>query len=169
MKDDFKRALLVGGLASFLIASSAGGYYLWRYGPAVFRRAETPSPALPTIDAEQAARGRAAYASNCSQCHGDRAEGDPNWREAQPDGTYLPPPHDSTGHTWHHSDQLLFRIIKEGGQAVYGSGELTSRMPPFGDLLTDEEIEAVIAYFKTLWGPKERDFQASVTEQDRAG
>lgn len=109
------------------------------------------------------------YATSCSQCHGDRAEGDPNWKEVQPDGTYLPPPHDSSGHTWHHSDQLLFRIIKEGGQVAYGSEGFESRMPAFGERLTDEEIEAILAYFKTLWGPKEREFQASVTEQEREG
>lgn len=169
MKEKIKCALVIGGLALFLVSSSAGGYYLWRYGPTLFGRADAGAPSLPVIDAEQVRTGRAAYATNCAQCHGERAVGHPDWKEVQPDGTYLPPPHDSSGHTWHHSDQLLIRIIKEGGQAAYGSEGFESRMPAFGGRLTDEEIEAIIAYFKTLWGPKEREFQASVTEQEREG
>lgn len=169
MKENIKCALVIGGLALFFVASGLGGYYLWRFGPRLLEPTETASPVLRPIDAAQVRIGRAAYATNCATCHGERAEGHPNWRELQPDGTYLPPPHDGSGHTWHHSDELLFRIIKEGGQTVYGAGEFQSRMPAFRDRLADEEIEAIIAYFKTLWGPKERQFQASVTEQDREG
>ena len=37
-------------------------------------------------------------------------------------------------------------------------------MPPFSDRLTDEEIAAVIAYFKSLWSVEHRRFQE---EQNR--
>lgn len=62
-----------------------------------------------------------------------------------------------------------WRIIREGGQAAYGSSGFESRMPAFGGALTDDEIRAVFAYFKSLWGPREREFQAAVSEQDREG
>jgi cytochrome c len=52
--------------------------------------------------------GKEIYTNNCASCHGKNLEGQPNWRERN-DAGYLPaPPHDKTGHTWHHSDAYLF-------------------------------------------------------------
>ena len=65
---------------------------------------------------QQVTRGQAIYVSACGRCHGEALEGDPNWRIPLSDGSYPAPPHDGTGHTWHHSDELLFRITKHGGQ-----------------------------------------------------
>ena len=39
-------------------------------------------------------------------------------------------------------------------------------MPSFEERLSDEEIKAVIIYLKELWGAKEREFQAEVSQQD---
>ncbi len=110
-------------------------------------------------------RGRALYLTNCSQCHGAEGEGQPNWRQRNPDGTFLPPPHDSTGHTWHHGDGRLFRIIQDGGK-VYEDPGFKSMMPAFGDTLSSEEIRAVVTYLKSLWDPNQRDSQAEVSRQD---
>ena len=38
--------------------------------------------------------------------------------------------------------------------------ELT--MPSFKDQLTDEEIDDVIAYFKSLWSPEHRQYQQAL-------
>ena len=52
--------------------------------------------------------GKAIYAENCASCHGVVLEGQANWRQRDAEG-YLPaPPHDETGHTWHHPDPYLF-------------------------------------------------------------
>lgn len=42
-----------------------------------------------------------------------------------------------------------------------------SRMPAFGDRLTEEEIRAILEYIKARWGPQERAFQWQVTWQAR--
>ncbi len=67
------------------------------------------------------------------------------------------PPHDATGHTWHHSDAELFTITKEGMAAVVP--DYISDMPPFKGVLTDDEITAVIAFVKNTWPRQERAYQ----------
>jgi mono/diheme cytochrome c family protein len=114
---------------------------------------------------EQVELGRQVYQQNCAICHEVQGEGHPNWRVKGPDGRYPPPPHDSTGHTWHHSDGLLFRIVKKGGASL-NIPSFQSGMPAFEEKLSDEEIHAVINYLKTLWGPQEREFQSRISEND---
>lgn len=101
-------------------------------------------------DADLVALGRTVYAEHCAECHGKNLEGEPGWRTPKADGTLPAPPHDENGHTWHHGDELLFRYTKEGGEAVVPPG-FKSGMPPFGDILTDEEIWAVLAFIKSTW------------------
>ncbi|MSQ31277.1 MAG: cytochrome c [Dehalococcoidia bacterium] len=110
-------------------------------------------------------RCRAIYQGSCATCHGVRGEGEgPGWKTPNADGAYPAPPHDSTGHTWHHADRLLFEIVKDGG-ARYNSPTFQSRMPAWGATLSDDDIRAVLAYIKTLWGPSERDAQRDLTER----
>lgn len=101
-------------------------------------------------DAELVARGRAVYTESCASCHGASLEGQPNWRVRKADGTLPAPPHDETGHTWHHSDLLLFEMTKRGTAAVAG-GEYQSDMRGFADELDDADIWAVLAYIKSQW------------------
>lgn len=98
-------------------------------------------------------RGRELYATNCASCHGVNLEGQPDWKSANEDGTYPAPPHDETGHTWHHGDTMLRDYIKRGGQAALDDMGVSfmSGMPGFGDRLTDEDIEAVLDYIKSNW------------------
>jgi mono/diheme cytochrome c family protein len=70
------------------------------------------------------------------------------------DGSLRPPPQDSSGHTWHHSDQLLVQIISEGSDFD------KSTMPPFGLVLTEDEIRSILDFLKSTWGPDERRFQS---------
>ncbi len=109
--------------------------------------------------------GGRLYAVNCASCHGVRGEGQADWKTLGPDGRYPAPPHDRTGHTWHHGDGLLFQIVKQGGASLNVPG-FQSGMPAFGDHLSDDEVTNVILYLKTLWGPKEREFQEQVSQQD---
>jgi mono/diheme cytochrome c family protein len=60
---------------------------------------------------------------------------------------------------------VLLDIIRRGGEAVYGGAGLRSGMPAFGGQLTAEEIDAVLAYIKTLWGDAEREYQERLPEQ----
>ena len=94
--------------------------------------------------------GRAVYAENCASCHGVALEGQVNWQQRDADG-YLPaPPHDETGHTWHHPDSYLFLMTKYGIEAMIGKS-YPNNMPAYKDELTDEEILAVLSYIKSTW------------------
>jgi mono/diheme cytochrome c family protein len=110
-------------------------------------------------DPELVALGERLHADHCASCHGVELEGQPDWQQPLPEGGYPAPPHDETGHTWHHGDQLLFDYTKHGGSAVV-SGSFTSNMPGFGDQLTDDEIWAVLAFIKSHWPPAIRRRQA---------
>ena len=94
--------------------------------------------------------GRVVYAENCGSCHGVVLEGAANWRQRDVDG-YLPaPPHDETGHTWHHSDSYLFLMTKYGIETMIGKS-YPNNMPAYEDKLTDEEILAALSYIKSTW------------------
>jgi mono/diheme cytochrome c family protein len=107
-------------------------------------------------------RGGELYQANCASCHGADLAGAPDWKTPNEDGSYPPPPHDSSGHTWHHPDRVLIEIIRDGSDFPQ------SRMPAFGDRLTQEDIEAILEFIKTSWGPQENAYQNQITEQDQA-
>lgn len=94
--------------------------------------------------------GETLYASHCARCHGRNLEGQVGWRQPLPGGGLLAPPHDATGHTWHHPDRLLFDYAKQGG-AAFAPDTFPSNMPGFADVLEDREIWAVLAFIKSRW------------------
>ena len=114
------------------------------------------------------ARGAALYAERCAACHGAELEGAENWREPGPDGRLPAPPHDATGHSWHHADRVLFKITKHGSAAVIGGG-YESDMIGFGDVMSDAEIRDVLAFIKSTWPERERAYQAEITRRSEAG
>jgi mono/diheme cytochrome c family protein len=67
------------------------------------------------------------------------------------------PPHDASGHTWHHSDEELLTITKKGLAAVVPGYE--SDMPAFEGSLSDDEIRAILAFIKSTWPKTEREYQ----------
>ena len=115
-------------------------------------------------DAEQLALGQEAYTEACASCHGANLEGQPNWKVRQANGRLPAPPHDDTGHTWHHPDQMLFEITKLGVEALGPEG-YESDMPGFADTLSDEQIRAVLAYIESTWPPEVRAQQERRTER----
>lgn len=117
-----------------------------------------------TADASQIADGRSLYVTYCASCHGLNLEGQPNWKRPLPNGMMPAPPHDATGHTWHHPDSLLFQITKYGGQSIASPGYV-SGMPAFGNQLTDRQIWAILAYIKSTWPPEIREAQEAVNRR----
>ena len=101
--------------------------------------------------------GRETFASVCAACHGVEGEGQADWHIRKPDGTLPAPPLNGEGHTWHHGDGLLYRIVNEGGQLWEDPDipQFKSGMPAFGGQLSHEEIVDVIEYVKSLWVDKE--------------
>ena len=94
-------------------------------------------------------RGKIVYAEQCASCHGANLEGQPNWRHRLPNGRMPAPPHDATGHTWHHSDKQLFDMTKRGPGALVPGYQ--SDMPGFADKLRDADIWAVLSYIESTW------------------
>ena len=99
---------------------------------------------------EAVARGQDIYALNCASCHGANLEGQENWRIPNENGRLPAPPHDISGHTWHHPDEQLFAIVKYGTAALVGNG-YESDMAGYEDILSDEEIRDIMAYIKSTW------------------
>jgi mono/diheme cytochrome c family protein len=109
----------------------------------------------PQPSAQTLALGGNLYAQHCASCHGANLEGQPNWRARLPNGRMPAPPHDESGHTWHHPDDVLFGITKHGVVPPYAPPGYESDMPGFSGKLTDEEIRAVLAYIASHWKSKQ--------------
>lgn len=125
----------------------------------------SPTPAfIDPADQRLVMQGKAVYANNCAVCHGKALEGQPNWRQRMQNGRLPAPPHDKTGHTWHHPDTMLIDMVTNslvpGRTAPRG---YETDMPAYRDILTDEEIVAVLAYIKSSWPPKVLEAQKEVT------
>ena len=125
----------------------------------------TPLPPIPTLDAAEITLGRQVYLEQCAACHGPNGEGQPNWKQPDANGNMPAPPHDDSGHTWHHADGLLYEITHDGFRDPLKPPDSPLTMPAFGDKLSDAEIRAVITYFKSLWSEQSRQFQWEVTQQ----
>lgn len=102
--------------------------------------------------------GQRIYAAQCAACHGAMAEGQPAWDRPGPNGELPAPPHNREGHTWKHSDAMLYRIVHDGWRDPFNKTR-TLTMPAFGQALKPAEIRLVLDYLKTLWTPEQRRFQ----------
>ena len=145
-------SLLVGG--AFAAALAVLGFWLAR-------------PSVPDLSGPALiAAGKMVYAGHCTECHGGNLEGEPNWRTPYPDGSLPAPPHDASGHTWHHADKVLFGIIRDGGASVAPKG-FPSRMPAFGGQISEREIWAVLAFIKSTWPEEIQKRQEAVSRRAR--
>ncbi len=106
-----------------------------------------PDPNDPSL----VARGKVFYAEQCASCHGANLEGQPDWRHRLPNGRLPAPPHDATGHTWHHSDQQLFDMVKTGTAGMIPGYE--TDMPAYNGKLSDADIWAVLSFIESTWSP----------------
>lgn len=132
--------LLLGTAAAAAIA--VAGWMFWQM---------TSTGHANPDDSLQVAFGASVYRQRCASCHGSNLEGQPDWRTRKPDGRLPAPPHDETGHTWHHPDEHLFSITNLGLKPPLAPEGYQSDMPAFDDVLTDEEIWAVLAFIKSRW------------------
>ena len=116
------------------------------------------------LDNRNLDNGQLLYAAQCASCHGVNLEGQLNWRRAGENGILPAPPHDASGHTWHHDNQLLFDYTKFGGQqalAARGIGEFKSGMPAFADAISDEDIWDILAFIHSTWPAHVQEAQAN--------
>jgi len=137
-KGSIVRWLLAAGTAAAVVALG-----WWQFG-------DTKPGRIDPADARLVALGREVYAKHCASCHGANLEGQPDWRSRGPNGRMPAPPHDASGHTWHHPGDVLFGIVKEGVQK-YAPPGYQSDMPAYAGVLSDEQIVAVLSYVKSTW------------------
>ncbi|WP_252970164.1 c-type cytochrome [Brevundimonas vancanneytii] len=149
---------LLGGLGSQFWAGGIGSHLRSLRHCDETQSLHYPQPQICAkgADAEQ------IYADQCASCHGAQLEGQPDWKTPLPSGRLPAPPHDADGHTWHHPDDILFRIVKEGTAAIVGGG-YKSDMPGFA-VLSDAEIQAALAYIKSTWPERELTYQENVSQ-----
>lgn len=153
------KTVILGGLVILTLGGTAG---VWAIATG---KAQTSTPGQPFDLAE----GDRLYQDYCAACHGANLEGQPDWRSVGPDGILPAPPHDETGHTWHHSDSVLFDYTKLGGKAALARQgvDFTSSMPGFGDQLTDPQIRNILAFIKSTWPDRQREVQAARSDAER--
>ena len=145
---------VVAGVLAAIVAGVGYGYFM----------AVSGGGGPGANDVEQLALGQEAYTEACASCHGANLEGQPNWKVRQANGRLPAPPHDDTGHTWHHPDQLLFEMTKQGVEA-FGPEGYESDMVGFADTLSDDQIWAVLAYIRSTWPADIRARQESLTQR----
>lgn len=138
-----KTNIIIGSVFALLFATTFLAV-LW-----FVQDSDDPVVLMPE-DKKLVARGEEIYKTNCASCHGNNLEGQPNWRRRNEAGFMPAPPHDKTGHTWHHADVLLFELTKYGLSKVAGPN-YKSDMPAFKDTLSDHEIIAALSYIKSTW------------------
>ena len=152
-----EKAVTIAVVAGVCAALALGAWMM-------FRSAPSPTAGADPGNAAQVARGKAVYGQHCASCHGAKLEGQPTWRTRKPDGRLPAPPHDETGHTWHHPDAHLFRITKGGLKPPLAPPGYESDMPAYAGILTDEDIWSVLAYIKSTWPERERAFQERLNQ-----
>ena len=144
----------MGGLAA--IALFAAGSTWWMIAIVEPSKPDLSKPRL--IE-----RGKVIYAQHCASCHGAKLEGQPNWHKRLANGRLPAPPHDATGHTWHHSDTQLFNMIKNGTEGMMPGYE--TDMPAYKDILSDAEIWAVMSFIESTWPPDIRERQQRIDQR----
>lgn len=127
----------------------------------------SPPGILKPDDASVVAMGSKLYGIYCASCHGASLEGQAeDWQRRDAKGFALAPPHDATGHTWHHTDRLLFDITKVGVGVAANLPDYKTRMPAFECVLEDDEIVAVLSFIKAQWPDDIRRRQDHLNERD---
>lgn len=146
-----------------VLAVAGAAYFLGHTGSG---RPVAPH-ALRPDDPQLVEMGARIYAQNCAACHGAKGEGQPNWRDHGPGGLLPAPPHDASGHTWHHPDEQLFAITKYGLAKLIGQPDYRTAMPVYDGVLSDDEIVAVLSWIKTQWPAKVRQQHDEINAQYR--
>lgn len=124
-----------------------------------------PVPRADPGNEAQVALGARVYAAQCAACHGGNLEGQADWRRRLPNGRLPAPPHDDSGHTWHHPEEVLFNITKHGLVPPYAPEGYESDMPAYAGKLADQEIYSVLAFIMSRWSNEVRAVRAEMLRE----
>lgn len=147
------------GLALTLAAVGAAGLAWW-WAAARPVSALSDRPAVVALGAQ-------VYAARCAACHGANLEGQADWQSPRADRKMPAPPHDASGHTWHHDGGTLFGITKQGLVPPWAPPDYKSDMPAFAGALSDAEIWAVLSFIASRWTEEAKAWQREVEAQAR--
>ena len=116
-----------------------------------------PGAAIPSIPGAEAslllALGKTVYDGQCARCHGDKGQGR---------GSDYPPLAGNQSIEMASAVNAI-RMVLNGGFPPGTSGDPKPYgMPPFAQLLSDDEVAAVVSYIRTSWGNR----GAAVTARD---
>ena len=142
-----------------LLVGAAAGYF-WIL-PAID---QARTPWIAPSEGQARIEGRRLYQQFCAGCHGVNLEGQPNWRDRMSNGRLPAPPHDVSGHTWHHPDDELRSLIRDGlVPGLTAPQDYVSDMPAYAEVLTSEQIDLIIAYIKSHWPDDALEAQRDIT------
>ncbi|MBF0562988.1 MAG: c-type cytochrome [Alphaproteobacteria bacterium] len=95
-------------------------------------RVEAPTaPKMAALDPEQVRKGQVVFAENCVACHQEGGKGKPGVAPSLTDKEFLT----------FASDRFLYDTIRDG--------RTDTQMPPWGESLKEDQINAVIAYLRS--------------------
>ena len=151
------RPTAICAVAILLIAAGVGLWF-WSIPSEAARDRAYPE------DLGQVALGETVYRTHCAACHGTKLEGQPNWRERKPDGKLPATPHDENGHTWHHGDEILFRLTKRGVKPPLAPDGYRRDIPAFDGVMTDAQTWAALAFIKSKWPLEIRGCQERINQ-----
>ncbi len=155
--------MLARSLVSALLAlvPMVIGYAVWQF---FTEDEQTGSTWIEPASGERLAQGKALYDVYCASCHGVNLEGQASWRQRMANGRLPAPPHDVSGHTWHHTDSQLVEMIEIGFVGGVNAPEgYQSDMPAFGKVLSEEQIALILAYIKSVWPQEALEAQREIT------
>jgi S-disulfanyl-L-cysteine oxidoreductase SoxD len=138
-----RRSLVALGAATLGIAAFGVWFAIAQPTTAIAHFADADDPGMVTP-------GKKIYSGHCASCHGRNLQGQPLWQLIDGYAGRRAPAHDETGHTWQHSDEDIFHLVKYGRFPSAPAGVI-SFMPPAKGVLSDREILNVIAFIKARW------------------
>ena len=107
-------------------------------------------------------KGKILYEQHCASCHMVNLVGAADWKGVDKDGHRKAPPLNGTGHTWHHNDELLHKIIKHGFPKLIKNYQ--GKMNGFGDKIDDAGIDNILSYIKSYWADDIYEYQISMSK-----
>lgn len=123
------------------------------------RATAAPSPVPPVSASATNQAGKVLYLRYCSTCHGAAGEGtDDNMPKLSGNSLVQAP-----------DPSPLVRIIADGAETPNTHGNVSFRMPAYGDMLSDDEIRDVTNYVRENWGNGASQVNSSDVSQVKKG
>lgn len=123
-------------------------------------RSRGVAPALTEEVDRQLEKGRQLYETHCQGCHGNLGQGSP--------GVY-PALAGNRGITLSSPVNAIRSILNGGYMPVTEANPRPYGMPPFAQILPDEEIALVLSYIRNSWGNRGSLVTAAQVDRSRKG